>query len=114
MNARETGSELLTRVLGLHPLSAFLAVAVDWLLFGSNAMGLGMGFGLALLLAIPLGSVVANLQMRRFGDTTSTATLKGIAVAALVCIPTPIFSAPVVLSGLLGGLAGRSSRTETH
>jgi len=112
MNARETGSELLSRVLGLHPLSALLAVAVDWLLFGSNAMGVGMGFGLALILALPLAAVIRNLQTRRYGDTPGTATLKGIVVAALVCIPTPIFSAPVVLSGLLGGLGMRPAKRE--
>lgn len=114
MNVRAQGGELLHRVLGLHPVSALLAVAIDWLLFGSNALGLGVGVMIAFLLSLPIAAVVAKIQNSQYGDKPWPATLKGLVVAGLICIPTPVFSAPVILSGLLGGLALRSTSTRTE
>lgn len=107
MNAgRDTGRDL-GRALGLHPATAMVAVAVDWALFGSNAVGPGLGIVLALILGLPIAVAVTLLQRSLYRDGLGAAVGKGLGVAALVCVPTPVFSAPVILSGLLGGLAVR-------
>lgn len=108
----EVGAQLVTRVLGLHPYTALLAIALDFALFGSNLLGPAVSLTLAALLSVPLAWAVSRMQRALHGNGRGLSWVKGIVVAGLVCVPTPIFSAPLLLSAILSAFSSDAGPPE--
>ena len=94
---------MLTK-LGIHPLAAFGVVAVDFMLFGQEAATLGIGWLVSVPVAAALGLAVGLIQSRTWDEDMGLAVGKGLLVAVLTAIPTPLPSAVTAGLGLLGAV----------
>lgn len=95
----------LAATFGLHPAIAALALAVDWMVFSTELIGIG------LLLSVPVSAAVGLLtyraQQRWFGDDADSAAIKGGILALLVAIPTAFPSWLYLPAGFIGLLRRR-------
>lgn len=95
----------LAGTFGLHPAIAALALAVDWMVFSTELIGIG------LLLSVPVAASVGLLtyraQQRWFGDDADSAAIKGGILALLVAIPTAFPSWLYLPAGFIGLLRRR-------
>ena len=102
--------------LGIHPLVAVVVVTVDTMLFSGTVATGPVGW----LMSIPVGIVlgVATGLVQHHGsprDNQGLATGKGLLVAVLTAIPTPLPAAVVVGSGTAGAFAMyRQGRLKHH
>lgn len=80
------------QTFGLHPFTAIGMFAVDWLLFGEEVATGGVGWVISLPIGVLLGLVAILIQKRSYKDETRSAIAKGLVVALLTAIPTPIAS----------------------
>jgi hypothetical protein len=90
----------IMRKFGIHPLVAVGLVAVDFLLFGADATGVGWLLSCLVATALMLPSIL--IQHFSYKDKWGTAIAKGIVVGILTAIPTPL---PAVITGT-GGIMG--------
>ncbi len=93
---------MLTTV-GIHPLAAVGVVAVDSMLFGGTVSTGGVGWAASVPVGIALGIAVGIIQ-RRGHDNLGLAVGKGLMVAVLTAIPTPLPSALVAGAGTAGAV----------
>lgn len=96
--------------LGIDPLAAVALIAADFMLFGVEASTAGLGIVLTIPIGILLGLASMLLQRYRYADCWSVSVAKGIILAILTAIPTPIMSAVIGAAGIMGRL---SSSTES-
>lgn len=94
----------MLRLIGLHPAAAVAVVAVDTMLFGASAATLGVGWLASIPVALALGAAVALVQRRAPGHDRGLAIGKGLIVAILTAIPTPLPSFLVAGAGVAGAL----------
>ena len=102
--------------LGIHPLVAVVVVAVDSMLFSGTVLTGPVGW----LMSIPVGIVlgVATGLMQHHGsprDNRGLALGKGLLVAVLTAIPTPLPAILVTGSGIAGAVTMyRQKQLEHH
>ena len=86
--------------IGLHPLTAFGMLAVDWMLFSADSTGVGwlISCMVAAVLVIPC----ILIQRYAYKDDWSIAIAKGVIVGIITAIPTPL---PAIITGV-GGIMG--------
>lgn len=94
----------MLRVIGLHPAAAVAVVAVDSMLFGATAATLGIGWLASIPVGVALGAAVTLVQRRTPGNDLDLAVGKGLIVAILTAIPTPLPSFLVAGAGVAGGV----------
>ena len=77
--ASKHGTYPLFQTMGLHPVAAFAAVAVDWMLFGGSLATMGIGWAVSIPVGLALGAGVALVQQseRGFNDDWAPAVGKG-------------------------------------
>lgn len=85
-----TRLKYLSNAFGLHPLTALLLFAVDWMLFGEEVATGGIGWVISLPVGVLLGLVAMQIQKRFYKDDDRRARAKGLIVALLTAIPTPL------------------------
>jgi hypothetical protein len=73
---------------GLHPFVGFGMIAVDWMLFGSEAATLGVGWGVSVLVALALTPPCILIQKYSYKDSWGASAGKGLLVGVLTAIPT--------------------------
>ena len=102
--ASKNGTYSLFQTMGLHPVAAFAAVAVDWMLFGGSLATMGIGWAVSIPVGLALGAGVALVQQseRGFNDDWAPAVGKGILVGLLTAIPTALPSVAVAGAGMAG------------
>ena len=86
--------------VGLHPLTAFAMILVDWMLFGSDVTGIGWGISCLIAMALVVPCVL--IQRFAYKDDWGLALAKGMIVGIITAIPTPL---PAILTAA-GGVAG--------
>ena len=92
-------------VIGVHPASAAGVVAVDSMLFGATAATLGAGWVASIPVGAVLGIAVTLIQHRGSPqDDLGLAAGKGLIIAILTAIPTPLPSALVAGAGTAGAV----------
>lgn len=86
--------------IGLHPLTAFGMLIVDWMLFSADVTGVGwlVSCSVAAVLTIPC----ILIQRFVYKDNWSIAIAKGVIVGIITAIPTPL---PAIITGA-GGVMG--------
>jgi hypothetical protein len=90
----------IMRKLGIHPVVACALVAVDTILFGADATGVGWLLSCLVAAALVIPSIL--IQHFSYKDKWGIAISKGIIVGVITAIPTPL---PAVITGV-GGLMG--------
>lgn len=104
----------MLRLFGLHPVAAAGVIAVDVMLFGATSATLGTGWVVSVPVGAALGIAIALIQVRGSPrDDLGVAVGKGILVALLTAIPTPLPSVIVLGAGAAGArswLAARNDR----
>ncbi len=93
------------RTVGLHPLTAFGMIVVDWMLFAAEGATLNAAWPVSIGVAIALTVPCILLQRYGYKDSWGLAIGKGMIVGVLTAIPTPL---PSVVS-LTGGALGTTS-----
>jgi hypothetical protein len=74
-----------------HPVTALLALGLDWLLFGGTAATGGLGLFFFSLLGFMGGFAAGTLSQRLMaGDSWSTSLLKGLMTGVVVGAPLPV------------------------
>ena len=95
---------MLTQV-GIHPLAALGVIAVDSMLFGGTVVTSGGGWLVSLPVGIALGVATGFIQRHAPPhDDLGLAVGKGIMIAVLTAIPTPLPSALVAGAGTAGAV----------
>ena len=95
---------MLTTV-GVHPLAAVGIIAVDSMLFGGTIASGGVGWGASVPVGFAVGVAVGLIQRRGTPpDDLGLAVGKGLMVAVLTAIPTPLPSALVAGAGTAGAV----------
>ena len=83
----------------LHPLSGFVILGLDWLLFSGTVLTAGTGMLATSLAGFLIGGLATVWFQRRFGgDSPNQALVKGLVAGIAVGLPFPIFGS------LLGGI----------
>ena len=96
----------LAAALGIHPVPAFVAVAVDWMLFSTELPTFGAAWVVSVPVAIVLAVAVVLFQHRGSPrDDLGLAVAKGLFVGLLTAIPTALSSFLVLGQGAAGGIA---------
>jgi len=103
----------LCRFLGLHPLSAFAMVAIDWMLFSGEVVTVAVSWPVSIGVAV--GLTVPCILIQRYGmkEAWGLAVGKGLLIGVLTAIPTSLPSIATFGGGLLGlasVLAGRKTK----
>ena len=93
-------------VIGIHPAAAVGVVAVDSMLFVGTGATLGIGWIASVPIGVALGVAVTLIQHRGSPqDDVFLAAGKGILVAILTAIPTPLPSGFVAAAGTAGAVS---------
>jgi hypothetical protein len=90
------------QIFGLDPRIAFLTFIVDMMLFGGEVATLGAIVAFSVVAGLALGFVTYKAQMKWYGDDRESAIIKGIVVALLTGIPTPLPAILYIPCGILG------------
>lgn len=93
------------RLVGLHPLSAFAMVAVDWMLFGGEATTLAVSWPVSVAVAFFLAIPCILVQRFAMKDHWGLAIGKGMIIGVLTAIPTSLPSILTFGGGVLGAAA---------
>lgn len=97
-----SGVMRLSQTVGLHPLVGFGMFAVDLMLFGEEAVTAGIGWPVAVAVAVALTIPCILIQHYAYKDDWGAAVGKGLLVGLLTAIPTPLPSIVPFLGGALG------------
>lgn len=93
-------------VIGIHPAGAIGVVAVDFMLFGGTVAIAGAGWIVSVPIGLALGIAITLIQHRGSPqDDLFLAAGKGILIAILTAIPTPLPSAFVAAFGTAGAVS---------
>lgn len=109
-----SGMMKLSQTVGLHPLVGFGMFAVDLMLFGEEALTAGIGWPVAIAVAIALTIPCILIQHYAYKDDWGAAVGKGLLVGVLTAIPTPLPSIVPFVGGALGlvGMLGERQQPE--
>ena len=99
-SARHSGG--FAQLFGLDPRIAILTFTVDMMLFGGAVLTFGLMIPVSLVAGIILGFITYRAQMKWYGDDRESALIKGVIIALLTAIPTPLPAIVYVSSGILG------------
>lgn len=99
-NTRGPATSLL-RHCGIHPGVALVFVLSDWLLFGGELFTGMATLPISIIAGILLGIWAYKKQYRDYKDSKRLALLKGVLLAFVTAIPTPIGSLLPVIGVLL-------------
>ena len=99
-SARHSGG--IAQLFGLDPRIAILTFTVDMMLFGGAVLTFGLMIPVSLVAGIILGFITYRAQMKWYGDDRESALIKGVIIALLTAIPTPLPAIVYVPSGILG------------
>ena len=103
-HVRYAAQTMLTTV-GLHPLAATAIIAVDSMLFGGTVVTGGLGWAVSVPAGVVLGVAAGLIQHRGSPqDNPGLAAGKGLVVAVLTAIPTPLPAALVAGAGTAGAV----------
>ena len=92
----------LSQFCGLHPLVGFGMFAVDWMLFGEEAVTLSAGWAISVPIALVLAVASIFIQKYAFKDEWGGAIGKSLVVGLLTAIPTAIPSIVMFGRGAIG------------
>lgn len=90
------------QTFGILPAMAFLTLVVDSMLFGAEAGTLGMSLPISCAAGGVLGIITFLAQRKYYGDDSEAAFIKGLILAFLTAIPTPLPALLYVPSGIVG------------
>src|SRR5580698_6194641 len=90
--------------LGLDPRIAGLMLVVDLMLNAGDIVSMGLLVPFSVAAGVVLGYITYKAQMNWYGDDKESAKIKGIVVALLTAIPTPLPAILYVPAGILGVL----------
>ena len=90
------------QVFGIHPTIAFLTLVIDVMLFGGEAVTGFMTLPLSIGAGAVLGFIAYKAQINWYGDDKESAMIKGLILALLTAIPTPLPAILYVPSGIVG------------
>lgn len=107
-----SGMMRLSQTIGLHPLVGFGMFAVDLMLFGEEAVTAGVGWPVAVAVAVVLTIPCILIQHYAYKDDWGAAVGKGLLVGVLTAIPTALPSIVPFLGGALGlvGMLGEGRK----
>jgi hypothetical protein len=92
----------LGQTFGILPSIAFLTLVVDTMLFGGEAGTLGASIPISCVAGGVLGVITFLAQRKWYGDDSEAALIKGLILAFLTAIPTPLPALLYVPSGIVG------------
>lgn len=92
----------LGQTFGILPSMALLTLVVDTMLFGAEAGSLGLSLPISCAAGGVLGVITFLAQRKWYGDDTESALIKGLILAFLTAIPTPLPALLYVPSGIVG------------
>ena len=92
----------LGQIFGILPSIAFLTLVVDMMLFGGEVLSLGTILPISIAAGAVLGIITYKAQIKWYGDDKESALIKGLILAFLTAIPTPIPAALYLPAGLVG------------
>ena len=99
--------------VGIHPAVAVVVVAVDSMLFGGTVATGGIGWAASVPVGIVLGAAAGLIQLRGSPqDGLGLAAAKGLVVALLTAIPTPLPAVLVAGAGTAGAVTMFRQRQE--
>jgi|SRR5579872_4829487 len=103
----------IARLLGIHPLVAFVLFGCDWMLGALEVISFGLFVVLSLLVGLLVIPPCAVVQRQSYGDSWGPAIAKATIVGILLAIPSPL---PSVLTIGLGaaGFIGMKHGNNTH
>jgi hypothetical protein len=102
----------LAQMFGLDFRAAILAVIVDLLVFGGDAISFGLLLPLGIGVAAVLSFIVYKIQ-RQSGDDHDSALIKSLIIGLLTAIPaplTPLFAIPAGIIGVVNCIGGRNQK----
>ena len=102
----------LAQVFGLNIRAAILAVLVDLMLFGEDAVTFGTHMPLGICAAAALSFIVYKIQ-RQDGDDHDSALIKSLIIGLLTAIPsplTPLIAIPGGIIGVVSYIRGRNQK----
>ena len=90
------------QLFGLHPLVGFGMFAVDWMLFGAEAITVGVAWPVSIPVGAALALPCVLIQRHSFNDSWGAAIGKGVLVGLLTATPTPLPSGVPLVGAVLG------------
>ena len=97
--AQSTQASVLAR-FGIQPSVAALFFLVDWVLFGGEIFTAMISLPLSIAIGVILG-LWAIKKQRDMGDSKELSLLKGIGLATLTAIPSPVGGFLIAALGVL-------------
>jgi hypothetical protein len=91
-----------TQMFGLHPGMAFLTIVVDSMVFSGDIVSAGLLLPVAFGAAAVLGIITGMAQKGWYGDENRDAVIKGLIVALLTAIPSPLPYVLFIPAGIVG------------
>ena len=91
-----------SQLYGLDPRIAILTLVVDAMLFGGDFVTAGLIWPFSVAAGAVLGVIAYRAQMRWYGDDRDSAMIKGLILALLTAIPTPLPAILYIPSGIVG------------
>jgi hypothetical protein len=95
------------QTFGILPSMAFLTLVIDAMLFGAEAGTLGLSLPISCATGAALGIITFLAQRKWYGDDDESALIKGLILALLTAIPTPLPALIYVPSGIVGLIHNR-------
>jgi hypothetical protein len=92
----------LGQTFGILPSVAILTLGVDAMLFGAEAGTLGLSLPFSCAAGGVLGVITFLAQRKYYGDDSEGALIKGLILAFLTAIPTPLPALLYVPCGIVG------------
>jgi hypothetical protein len=90
------------QTFGLQPAMAFLTVVADTMIFAGDVASSGFLLPVAAGAGVVLGVITFLAQRKYFGDDKECALIKGLIVALLTAIPSPLPYALFLPAGVVG------------
>jgi hypothetical protein len=96
------GTQVLAQWFGLHLAAAILTVLVDLMVSGIDTASFELLLPLGVVIAGVLGYIVFQIQIHWYGDSRSSALIKGMIIGLLTAIPAPLSPLIAVPTGVIG------------
>ncbi len=108
VNTHQIASRGLAQTFGLLPGMAALTVVTDVMLHGADVVSAGLLIPFSILGGGVLGYITYKSQLKHYGDDEESAKIKGLIVAFLTAIPSPLPYMLFIPAGLVGFFRRRS------
>ena len=109
LNPHQVAARGFAQTIGLLPGMAVVTVGVDLMVQSAAIISAGLLLPVSIGVGAVLGFITYRAQMRFYGDDDEAAKIKGLIVALLSAIPSPLPYVLFVPAGLVGWL-GRKGR----